>query len=381
MKIYDIISEPNTIESFLEDLDNTLIKKGLVVEAPNVATQPIPGSASGLVMPAGSRTATPTPKAPNPAAPSQSSASVKRARIAAKKVSRTATKASASKMGTAIKGKIAKELTLLDIHGDKVTKLIPKTAYKFMVVIKWLGMLPFFFEYWQDKIAISSLASKNEISAEDASAAHRIAVTELVTKIVVSAGFANLLKWLLRLRYLRYAAIAGGAVASVATLGIFGGPAIVAILATEAAALWLQNFLQSQQGKEIVAYCVVYAIDPALTWVWNKGPGAWSEALKAPELSAAGSNKVIAATTANGKAPAKVAAATGATAPGANQAANPAIAATSTEPEDPTLAATKATIGDIVKPGDKKWGTGNAGFPKAGGGNVDPSEYKSKAPR
>jgi hypothetical protein len=379
MKIYDIISEPDTIESFLEDLDNTLAKKGIITEAPNFATQAIPGSASGLVMPAGATTATPTPTAPNPNAPAQSSRTVKRARIAAKKAGRTASKVSASKMSTALKGKIANELTLLDLYGKKVEKFIPKTAFKFMVVIKWLGMLPFFYEYWQDKTAISSLASKNEISADDASAAQRIAVTELVTKIVVSAGFANLLKWLLRLRYLRYAAIAGGAVASVATLGLFGGPAVVAILATEAAAIWLQTFLQSEKGKEIVAYCVVYAIDPALTWVWNKGPGAWSEALKAPELSAAGANKVIAATKADGKAPAKVAAA--AAAPGANQAANPAIDATSTEPEDPTLAATKATIGDLLKPGDKKWGTGNAGFPKAGGGNVDPSEYKSKAPK
>jgi len=376
MKIYDIISEPNTIESFLEDLDNTLAKKGLITEAPTLATQPVPGSAAGLVMPAGATTATPTPAAPNPKAPSQSSAAVKRARIAAKKVNRTATKVSSSKTGTAIKGKIAKELTLLDINGKKVERFIPKTAFKFMVVIKWLGMLPFFYEWWENKTAINSLASKNEISAEDASAAQRIAATELVAKIVVSASFANLLKWLLRLRFLRYAAIAGGAAASVATLGLFGGPAVVAILATEAAAIWLQSFLQSEKGKEIVAYCVVYAIDPALTWVWNKGPGAWSEALKAPELSAAGANKVIAATKADGKAPAKVAAATG-----ANQAANPAIAATSTEPEDPTLAATKATIGDLLKPGEKKWGTGNAGFPTAGGGNVDPSEYKSKAPR
>lgn len=373
MKIYDIISESGTIESFLSETDRTLAKKGIILEAPEYTT---PG---GIVIPSGAKTATPTPKAPNPNAPSQSSANVKRARIAAKSTVRGVKTASASKMGAAIKSKIAKELTLLNIHGEKVTKFIPKTAFKFMVVIKWLGMLPFFYEYWQDKTAISSLESKKELSPEDASAAHRIAVQELVAKIVISAGFANLLKWLLRLRYLRYVALAGGAAASVATLGLFGGPAIVTVLATEAAALWLQNFLQSQQGKEIVAYCVVYAIDPALTWVWNKGPGAWSEALKAPELSAAGADKVVAATSATGKANTKVAAATNVAPAAAGQAANPAIDASSTSP-DPETAAANLKIGDVIK-SDKKWGVGNPAFPKAGGGNVDPSEYKSKAPR
>ena len=313
MKIHDIISEP-TIVDYLRESDKILAKQGIILSEAAVAPSFSSGFAAGA-------------SAPNLAGYAKAaSGTAEKAGVVAGQVT--------GKMGTALQGKIAKELTLLNIDGDKVEKFIPKTAFKFMVVIKWLGMLPFFYEYWQDKTAISSLESKKELSSSDASAAQRVAVEELVTKIVVSAGFANLIKWLLRLRYIKYAAMVGGAVASGATLGLFGGPSIIAILATEAAALWLEKFLQSQQGKEIVAYCVVYAIDPAVTWIWNMGPGAWFEALKAPELSAAGASKVTAATSADGKADAKVAAASGAS---ASQGAQPAsgtkadVASTSSE--------------------------------------------------
>jgi hypothetical protein len=308
MKIYEIITE-DTIESFLRETDEQLRQQGILLEAP----QPAGVAPSGMSW-NGSMWVPAAQPAPAPAAqtqpvstakpPSASSPTVKRARIATKKAKR-AVSASAGTQAEKFKLKIKKEMTLIDLRGNKIDKLIPKTAFKFMVAIKWLGMTAFFYEYWQQKIAIDSLASKGEMTPEDASAAQRIIVEELVAKIIVSAGFANLLKWLIRLKYLRAVAWIGGAGASVATLGLFGGPAIVAILATEAAAIALQQFLNSEKGKEIIAYCVMYAIDPAVTWIWDMGPGSWFAWLKSPQLSDQGKAQVKKISTAPGDAAAK----------------------------------------------------------------------------
>lgn len=307
MKIYEIITE-DTIESFLRETDEQLRQQGILLEAPQPAgVAPAGMSWNGsLWVPAAQPAAAAqnVPAANTTKPPSASSRIVKRTRIATKKAKR-AVSASAGTQAEKFKLKIKKEMTLLDLRGNKVDKLIPKTAFKFMVAIKWLGMTAFFYEYWQQKVAIDSLASKGEMTPEDASAAQRIIVEELVAKIIVSAGFANLLKWLLRLRYLRAVAWVGGAVASGATLGIFGGPAIVAILATEAAAIALQQFLNSEKGKEIIAYCVMYAIDPAVTWIWDMGPGAWFAWLKSPQLSDQGKEQVKKISTAPGNAAAK----------------------------------------------------------------------------
>jgi hypothetical protein len=288
MKIQDIIREPDTIEEFLQEMDKTLSKKGIILEAPEYTT---PG---GIVIPAGAKTAAPVPKPPappNPNAPAQSTRAQKKARIAAKKIKRSGGKKLSAKYAS-VMTKVRERMTLRDLYGNKVEKFIPKTAFKFMVVIKWLNMLPFLYEYWGARTAVNEMVASGEMSEADGSAAQRIVAEELVVKIVASAGFASLLTWLMRLRYLRYLAWAAGAVASTATLGLFGGPTIVAILATEAAALWLQSFLQSEKGREIVAWCVMYAIDPTVTWIWNQGPGRWFESLKAEQLSDKGKEQV-----------------------------------------------------------------------------------------
>jgi hypothetical protein len=368
MKIYDVIKE-NNIETFLAEFDNSLAKKGILLEAPQPAGAAPAGMSWNGSMWVPQATAAPAASPANTSPPpAASSRNVKRARIAAKKTSR-AVSAKASSSAEAIKAKISKQLTLVDLKGNKVEKFIPKTAFKFLVAIKWLGMLPFFYEYWQQKVAIDMLLENGEMSEEDASAGQRIIVQELVAKIIVSASFANLLKWILRLRYLRFAAWAAGATASVATLGIFGGPAIITILATEAAAIALQQFLNSEKGKEIIAYCVMYAIDPTVTWIWDAGPGAWFEWLKSPQLSAQGKEQVTALSTAPGKAQEKATAASP-----TNIAAKPSANAQS------DLDASSSSIFKAVPAygsggKDLGWATSNPYMGK-GGGTAPPLERK-----
>lgn len=214
-----------------------------------------------------------------------------------------------SKLGSAVKNKVAREMSILDLKGKPVESFVPKTAIRFAVAVKWIGMWPFFTEYWEEKTAINSLEQKKELSAADASAARRILIEELIAKILVSSSFAGLLRWILRLRYIRTIAKIAAVGASGMTLGLLGGPAVISVLATEAAAIWLEKFLQSDQGKTIIANTVMYAIDPTVTWLWNAGPGAWVDALKAPELSAAGQEKVEKVVGTTGDSSEKVAAA------------------------------------------------------------------------
>jgi hypothetical protein len=365
MKIYEVIKE-STIEDFLAETDSYLARKGIILEAP----QPAGAAPAGMTwngsmwVPPQSPAAAPSAQTTQPA-PAASSRNTKRARIASKKIKRSVT-ATSSAAAKNIKAKISKQLTLVDMNGNKVEKFIPKTAFKFMVAIKWLGMLPFFYEYWQQKTAINMLAEKGELTPEDASAAQRIIVEELVAKIMISAGFANLLKWLMRLRYLKWLAQAGAAIGAGATLGLFGGPAVIAILATEAAAIALQQFLSSEKGKEIIAYCVMYAIDPAVTWVWDAGPGAWFAWLKSPQLSAQGKEQVKKISTAPGDAAAKADAAK----PG-NIAGKPSASA--------DLAASSSTNSQVPAYGpggqDLGWASSNPLMTK-GGGTATPLERR-----
>jgi hypothetical protein len=246
----------------------------------------------------------------------------------------------------------------------------------YLRIIKWLGFYEIAVQLWQQKLAIDGLVAEKQISAEDGTALIRQQYEKMAVAIIATAAFGKLISSLKYIPVIKwFVRIAAGA-GTVATLGAFGGPAIVFSLATEVGLIFLTKYLQSEEGQKALAYWVISIIDPGVVWLWNEGPGKIFGAWKvASEQSQNAADKTIKGKdSGQGANPADAA-------PGAVIPAKDAIKASSTEPEDPTLAATKATIGDLLNPGDKKWGTGNAGFPKAGGGNVDPAEYKSKAPR
>ena len=355
MKIYDIISE-----------------------APSTAGTTSPG---GIVIPAGSRTAAPatttTPATPN-AGPQ-----ISKARSTARAISSGAATTKAS----LLKGRdlVDKYILTKKIHGTVVTNRMAGALGTYLRIIKYLGFYDIAVQLWQQKLAIEGLVAEKQISKEDGQALIRQQYEKMAVAIMATGAFAKIIRMLKYIPVIKWFVRIAGGLATGATLGALGGPSLAIALATEVGLIFLTKFLQSEDGQKALAFWVVNIIDPGVVWLWNEGPGkifgAWKTASEESQTVAdktiKGKDSAPAANSSNqGANPAL------ATAPAAAAAApaKAAIDATSTD-QDPTLAATKTTIGDLLKPGDKKWGTGNAGFPKAAGGNVDPSEYKSKAPR
>ena len=317
-----------------------------------------------IISEAAPATPSPTPTTPAPVP----GPTISRTRRVARAVTRNTTKAGSL---------VDKYIMTKQLHGTAVTGRMAQALGSYLRIIKWLGFYEIAVQLWQQKLAIDGLIAEKQISKEDGTALYRQQVEKMAVAIIATAAFGKLISSLKYIPVIKwFVRIAAGA-GTVATLGALGGPAVVGALATEVGLIFLTKYLQSEEGQKALAYWVINIIDPGVVWLWNEGPGKIFGAWKAAsEQSQTAADKTIKGKdSGQGANPAQTAAA------GAAIPAKDAITATSTEPEDPTLAATKATIGDILKPGDKKWGTGNAGFPKAGGGNVDPSEYKSKAPR
>ena len=170
----------------------------------------------------------------------------------------------------------------------KVTRVgrIPSAAMKYITVIKWLGFLPFLEEWWSQRQALDQQVADGTLSKADEDVALRQIAEQMVVKIMATQKFASLLSWIIRLTVVgRVAAYVAAGGASVATLGLLGGPSVIALLATTAGAIWLEKFLGTEDGKQIIANVVMYAIDPTLTWLWNQGPGAWISSLHANGFS------------------------------------------------------------------------------------------------
>ena len=170
----------------------------------------------------------------------------------------------------------------------KVTKLgrIPSAAMKYITVVKWLGFLPFLEEWWSQRQALDKQVADGTLSKADEEVALRHISEQMVVKIMATQKFASLLSWIIRLTVIgRVAAYVAAGGASLATLGLLGGPSVIALLATTAGAIWLEKFLGTEDGKQIIANVVMYAIDPTISWLWNQGPGAWISALHANGFS------------------------------------------------------------------------------------------------
>lgn len=331
MKIYDIISE-----------------------APEYTT---PG---GIVIPAGSKTAAPV------ATPARSVGSVPPSK-AYTKASKTVSKA-----GTLVD----KYILTKNLHGTAITGRMAQSLGSYLRIIKYLGFYEIAVQLWQQKIAIEGLVAEKQISKEDGDELMRQQYEKMAVAIMATAAFGKMLRMLKYIPVIKWFVRIASGLATGATLGALGGPAIAIALATEVGLIFLTKFLASEDGQKALAFWVVNIIDPGVVWLWNEGPGKIFSAWK----TASDESQVAADKTIKGKDSAKPVAQGANPAPAAGAVpAKQAIDATSTE-QDPEAAAAGLKVSDVLNAGDKKWAARNPATPTAGG-TVDPSEYKSKAPR
>jgi hypothetical protein len=172
-----------------------------------------------------------------------------------------------------------------NIQGEVVTSRLAKGAGTFLRVIKLLGYYDIAVLLWQQKIAIQGLVKSKQISAEDGDAAIRQQYEKMVASILAAGGVVKLMALLRVLPFVKWFVRAGTAVASGATLGALGGPAIMFAIATEVGIIWLQKYLATKEGQEALAWFVIYIIDPSVVWVWNESFGRIVEAWKLKEVS------------------------------------------------------------------------------------------------
>lgn len=159
-------------------------------------------------------------------------------------------------------------------------------SIKWLKVVKFLGFYPFVTE-WQAQRA--KIQARTDVTDSDKQAALRQSAEQMVVKMMATAQFANVLKWMLRIPLIgRTMGWMIGITGSVATFGLLGGPMVIQILATEMAAIALERWLTSEAGKNSIGWIVMYAIDPSLTFAWNNGFAPWFGFLKQVDMSADG---------------------------------------------------------------------------------------------
>lgn len=288
---------------------------------------------------------------------------------------------------TKAKAAISKSSKLVDryiltkkLHGTVVTNRMAGALGTYLRIIKWLGFYEIATQLWQQKIAIEGLVAEKQISKEDGQALIRQQYEKMAVAIMATAAFAKLIGMLKYIPVVKwFVRLAAGAAAG-ATLGALGGPAIIFALATEVGLIFLTKYLQTEDGQKALAFWVVSIIDPGVVWLWNEGPGkifgAWKTASEEGQNAAAKTIKGKDSNSSNQAANPVAGPAAGAAVP-----AKAAIDATSTD-QDPMAAALNLKTDDVLKANEKKWGVGNAAFPKGNTAKfVDQSELNSKAPR
>ena len=250
----------------------------------------------------------------------------------AEKTATTAGKATAAAAGgtsrtSQINALIKDTITRRNIGGTALETKVAQHLGGYLRIIKFFGFFPIALELWQQKEAIDILVAEKKISAEDGTAAYRMQIEKFAVSIMATSAFASLIRGLAFVPMLRWVVRGAAALATGASLGALGAPAVALALASEAGAIWLQSFLASESGQKALAYWVLYIIDPSVTWLWNMGPGkifgAWETA------SAEGREKLsqLPNKDAAGKSTATGTAATGQAAqPATGQAAQPRTA-------------------------------------------------------
>jgi hypothetical protein len=224
---------------------------------------------------------TPVTPTPAPAAPTPTPRAPKTTGDKVKQVSRIFSK----KYGPRVKHYVTRG----DLK-EKGAGRFARAAGSYLRLLKWIGFYDFGVQYWTNTEALEAMEKAGELQGDDLAAAKRMMVEELVVEVMASNAFPTMIRWILRLRWLKLIPQAIGGLGVLATGGLATGAEVAIILATEAASIALQNWLKTPDGQETVAYIVLYAVDPGYVWLYNQGPGRFWGKIKG--ISPEGFDKV-----------------------------------------------------------------------------------------
>jgi hypothetical protein len=263
----------------------------IIAEAPEVTTP------SGIVIPAGAKTAAPTPGAPLPA---NAGPQISRTRRTTRNV-KAATTSFYDGLGKAKSGKINRffgiNLTPTSVKiGGKMVPLdqlpgVVKLSFYAAKLLKFLSLMPFVYGYFGKRAILQDMVAQGELDKEDLDHALRMAATEAIANLLSTGAilkFAGVLvkavsgvRWALTL-------IQGlvGAGAAAPTGGASAAAAVAGIVMTTAATVAINTWLQSEEGQSMMAQLVMGIIDPSVVAIYNVSFGTVFGKMK--ELSQAG---------------------------------------------------------------------------------------------
>jgi hypothetical protein len=183
--------------------------------------------------------------------------------------------------GAQILSAIDKFASTTPISKRVITLRMEKALGAYLNIIKYLNLATFAYQYWQDRLAIDQMIQQGQLNEADREPAMRLIAERMVVQMMSAGAILRIIKWFFNIWLVgRVATAVAGTAAAIFTGGLFSPASIALLLAQEAAALYLQKWLATDDGKECVAYIVLNIIDPGVNFLWDLGPGTFVGKLK-----------------------------------------------------------------------------------------------------
>jgi hypothetical protein len=189
---------------------------------------------------------------------------------------------------TAPTGRAAQILSAIDkfasttpISKQVITLRMEKAIGVYLKFVSLFNLGIFAYQYWQDRLTIDEMIKQGQLKDTDRDPALRLVAERAVVSMMASGIILRIIQWFFRIWIVgRVATAVAGTAAGIFTGGLFSPASIALILAQQAAALYLQRWLATDDGRECVAYIVMSVIDPGVKFLWDLGPGTFVGHLK-----------------------------------------------------------------------------------------------------
>lgn len=183
--------------------------------------------------------------------------------------------------GAQILSAIDKFASTTPISKQVITLRMEKALGAYLNIIKYLNLAIFAYDYWKDRLAIDQMIQQGQLKEADREPAMRLIAERMVVQMISAGVILRIIKWFFNIWLVgRVATAVAGTAASIFTGGLMSSASIALLLAQEAAALYLQKWLATDDGKECVAYIVLNIIDPGVNFLWDLGPATFVGKLK-----------------------------------------------------------------------------------------------------
>jgi hypothetical protein len=177
---------------------------------------------------------------------------------------------------SAVWGKVTSRLSKSPINGSPLPTKGLKVVGNLIRVAQWFNYYDFLVNYWNTKDVIEQMIKdgpgKGGLSKEDGEVAIRLQREKLFVDLI-SGGIINaiVIKMIRIIPFAKWFSRGAGALLEIFTGGLATAGVVGQMLLVEAVSIKLQNWLNTDDGKRVVTWCVMYLIDPGVELFWSLG--------------------------------------------------------------------------------------------------------------